>query len=76
VKIGYLDCFSGISGDMFLGALVDAGVPLAIMQDAVAALGLDARLELKRVDRSGIHAAKVDVFTPTRMAVRFRRFKS
>jgi uncharacterized protein (TIGR00299 family) protein len=63
VKIGYLDCFSGISGDMFLGALVDAGVPLAIMQDAVAALGLDARLELKRVDRSGIHAAKVDVLT-------------
>jgi uncharacterized protein (TIGR00299 family) protein len=63
VKIGYLDCFSGISGDMFLGALVDAGVPLDVMQGAVASLGLDALLALKRVDRSGIDSAKVDVLT-------------
>ena len=48
---------------MFLGALVDAGVPLDVMQGAVDALGLDARLELKRVDRSGIDSAKVDVLT-------------
>jgi uncharacterized protein (TIGR00299 family) protein len=63
VKIAYLDCFSGISGDMFLGALVDAGVPFAVLEDAVAALGLEARLELRRVNRSGIDAAKVDVLT-------------
>ncbi len=63
MKIGYLDCFSGISGDMFLGALVDAGVPFDVMQDAVAALDLDARLELRRVDRSGIDSAKIDVLT-------------
>jgi uncharacterized protein (TIGR00299 family) protein len=48
---------------MFLGALADAGVPFDVMQDAVAALGLDARLELRRVDRSGIDSAKVDVLT-------------
>ena len=63
MKIAYLDCFSGISGDMFLGALVDAGVPFSVLEGAVAAAGLEARLELRRVDRSGIDAAKVDVVT-------------
>jgi pyridinium-3,5-bisthiocarboxylic acid mononucleotide nickel chelatase len=63
VKIAYLDCFSGISGDMFLGALVDAGVPLEVLQNAVSSLDLGAKLELRRVDRSGIDAAKVDVVT-------------
>jgi len=48
---------------MFLGALADAGVPLDVMQAAVGALGLGARLELRRVDRSGIDSAKVDVLT-------------
>ncbi len=48
---------------MFLGALVDAGVPLEVLQEAVAGLGLGARLALRRVDRSGIAAAKVDVLT-------------
>jgi uncharacterized protein (TIGR00299 family) protein len=63
LKIAYLDCFSGISGDMFLGALVDAGVPFPVLQDAVSALDLDARLALRRVNRSGIDSAKVDVVT-------------
>jgi len=63
VKIAYLDCFSGISGDMFLAALVDAGVPLDVLQNAVAALNLGAKLELCRVNRSGIDSAKVDVLT-------------
>ena len=61
VRIAYLECFSGISGDMFLGALVDAGVPPDLLTRTVAALGVDARLEISRVTRSGISAAKVDV---------------
>ena len=63
MRIAYLDCFSGISGDMFLGALVDAGVPFEVLQNAVASLDLDAKLELRRVDRSGLSAAKIDVLT-------------
>ncbi|HEY2233163.1 MAG TPA: nickel pincer cofactor biosynthesis protein LarC [Candidatus Angelobacter sp.] len=61
MRIAYLECFSGISGDMFLGALVDAGVPPEVLIRTVEALGVDARLEISRVDRSGISATKVDV---------------
>ena len=62
MRIAYLECFSGISGDMFLGALVDAGVPPQTLEDTVSALNLGARLEISRVVRSGISATKVDVW--------------
>ena len=62
MRIAYLDCFSGMSGDMFLGALVDAGVPARLLEETVAALNVGARLEISRVERSGISAAKVDVY--------------
>ncbi len=62
MRIAYLDCFSGISGDMFLGALVDAGVPAQLFEETVAALNVGARLEISRVNRSGISATKVDVY--------------
>jgi len=61
MRIAYFECFSGISGDMFLGALVDAGVPPRVLEETVAALGLGAHLEISRVVRSGISATKVDV---------------
>ena len=61
VRIAYLDCFSGISGDMFLGALIDSGVPPEIFEQTVEALGAGAKLKISRVDRSGITATKVDV---------------
>jgi pyridinium-3,5-bisthiocarboxylic acid mononucleotide nickel chelatase len=62
MRIAYLDCFSGISGDMFLGALVDAGVSPKLLEDTVAALNIGARLEISRVTRGGISATKVDVY--------------
>src|ERR1041385_5151152 len=61
MRIAYLECFSGISGDMFLGALLDAGVPPEVFIRTVEALGVDARLEISRVNRNGISATKVDV---------------
>jgi uncharacterized protein (DUF111 family) len=62
MRIAYLECFSGISGDMFLGALVDAGVSPKLLEDTVAALDVGAKLEISRVVRSGISATKVDVW--------------
>ena len=62
MRIAYLECFSGISGDMFLGALVDAGVRPQLLEDTVAALGVGAKLQISRVIRSGISATKVDVW--------------
>ena len=62
MRTAYLDCFSGISGDMFLGALVDAGVSPKLLEDTVAALDIGARLEISRVVRGGISATKVDVY--------------
>ena len=64
MRIGYLECFSGISGDMLLGALVDAGVPFAHLEETASALNVGARLEVRKVTRGGIAATKVNVITP------------
>ena len=66
MRIAYLDCFSGISGDMFLGALLDAGVPFALLEKTVADLDIGATLEISRVDRGGISATKLDVVVERR----------
>jgi len=62
MKIAYFDCFSGISGDMILGALVDAGVPFDQLQEGLSKLNLDGyTLTASTVLKKGIKATKVDV---------------
>ncbi len=60
--IAYVDCFSGASGDMLLGALLDAGLPFDALQADVAALGLGAvHLAAERQTRRGMAGTKLDV---------------
>jgi uncharacterized protein (TIGR00299 family) protein len=62
VKIAYFDCFSGISGDMCLGALVDAGAPLEEIARRLKRLPVKGyTLAGKKVRRAGFAATKVDV---------------
>lgn len=59
----YLDIFAGVSGDMFLGVLVDLGLPLEVLDQTVHALGLADQVSLtaQRVNKNGITATKVTV---------------
>jgi len=68
MRLAYLECFAGASGDMFQGALLDAGVPSAVLEDAVRALDIGASLRIEKVDRSGITATKVHVLDRDRIA--------
>jgi uncharacterized protein (TIGR00299 family) protein len=64
VRVAYLDCFSGVSGDMLLGAMLDAGLPLDDLQGALSGLPLEGwSLSAQKVKRAGIAAthAVVDV---------------
>lgn len=62
MRLAYFDCPSGISGDMTLGALVDAGVDLAAIQAGIDSLGLPSvRLVSEEVKRKGFRGLKVTV---------------
>ena len=70
MTIGWIDGTAGVSGDMLLGALVDAGVPLDEMQTRIDRLGLEITLRTESVTRGGLGAMKVHVDVPTSDIVR------
>lgn len=60
MRIAYFDCFSGISGDMTLGALVDLGVPEAVLTDAIATLPVsDYSIRFAKERRGAITGTRV-----------------
>jgi uncharacterized protein (TIGR00299 family) protein len=62
MKIAYFDCIAGASGDMLLGALLDAGLPEATLRERLAALRMvDFELEIKPVLKNGFRATKLNV---------------
>lgn len=64
MRVAHFDCFSGISGDMVLGAVLDTGVPADALREAFASLGLPITLEIERVKRNGLAATKATIHAP------------
>ncbi len=63
-RLLHLDCFSGIAGNMFIGALLDAGLPRRQLTEDLAGLGLDYKLVVRKVQRGALAARYVDVRVP------------
>ena len=63
MTIAYLDCSAGAAGDMLLGAFIDAGLPVAVLEATVTALGSagEARLAVTEVRRAGFRATQLTV---------------
>jgi uncharacterized protein (TIGR00299 family) protein len=64
VRALHFDCFSGISGDMTLGALIDLGVDADAIRSALDSLGLPIRLEINKIRKGGFAATEVRVEAP------------
>jgi uncharacterized protein (TIGR00299 family) protein len=67
----HFDCFSGISGDMTLGALLDAGADADAVRAGLASLGLPIRLEVEKVRKGGFAATRVSIEAPEETSHRF-----
>jgi uncharacterized protein (TIGR00299 family) protein len=61
MKIAYFDCFSGISGDMIIGALIDIGININNLQKIINKLNLNCQLKVTQVQRLNIKAKKTEV---------------
>ena len=71
MKIAYLDCFSGISGDMTLGALIDLGVPVDLIQSGIRSMGLESiTITAEVIKKAGFRAVHVKIDHPPEHAHR------
>jgi uncharacterized protein (TIGR00299 family) protein len=61
MRVAHFDCFSGISGDMVLGAILDAGVDADAIRAVLDSLGLPIKLEVEKVKRCGFAATKATI---------------
>lgn len=66
MKVAYLDCFAGIAGDMIVGALLDAGLSIEVLQNELEKLNLDGwHIEARKIKKHGITGTKFDVHVET-----------
>ena len=65
-RVAFIDAPSGVAGDMLLGALLDVGCPVAVLEGVATPLG--AALKVERVERSGLVATQVRVHVPGQAA--------
>lgn len=71
MKIAYFDCLSGISGDMTLAALIDAGIDVAVLQTGIDSLGLpDCQIVVEEVKKKGFRATNIKIVHPEQHAHR------
>ncbi len=76
-RIAYFDCFSGVSGDMILGAMVDAGLPVSVLNKTVLSLiPKGVKLRSRKVKRGHLQATKVDVLLSSDPPPRLRHLSS
>lgn len=68
MRIAYLDACAGVSGDMLLGALIQAGAPTPVLRETLERLGIGATLAVEEVDRCGIHSVKAHILVGGRPA--------
>lgn len=71
MRVAHFDCFSGASGDMILGAAIDAGADVVAIRAALDSLGLPITLEVETVKRCGFRATKATITAPDEEDYRF-----
>jgi uncharacterized protein (TIGR00299 family) protein len=71
LRVAHFDCFSGISGDMTLAALIDIGVDRDAICSGITSLGLPIEIGIEKVRKGGFASTFVDITAPEETAHRF-----
>ncbi|MBI3822080.1 MAG: nickel pincer cofactor biosynthesis protein LarC [Planctomycetes bacterium] len=64
MRVAHFDCFSGISGDMTLAALLDLGVSAEAVRAGIASLGLPIKIAIEKVSKGGFAATQIHIDAP------------